>query len=188
MDTKITSDEAILKLKEGNARYLTLNKNNSDVSDTKRKETSKNGQHPYAIIIGCSDSRAIPEVIFDAGIGDLFVIRVAGNVIDSHQLGSIEYAVEHLGVNLVVVLGHSNCGAVDAAMHHIKDGHIRFILKEIKDAIGKEKDPLEACKKNVLHSIKRITDDIDMQKIIEKYNVKVTGAVYHIDSGIVEFE
>lgn len=188
MVKQISAKEALQKLKDGNRRYLSQNHSGGDVSAEIRKETALNGQRPYAIIIGCSDSRAIPEIIFDAGIGDLFVIRVAGNVIDSHQLGSIEYAVEHLGVSLVLVLGHDNCGAVNAAMHHSPDGHIKFITDEILEAIGAEQSALSACRKNVAHSIKRICDDEDMRQLIKEYNVTVIGAVYRLESGVVEFE
>ena len=94
----MTADEAIEKLKSGNMRYLLMNSNSGNVSAALRKFTYEHGQHPHAIIVTCSDSRVIPETIFSAGLGELFVIRVAGNVIDDHQLGSIEYAAGHLGV------------------------------------------------------------------------------------------
>ena len=112
----LTADEALERLREGNARYLGASQAQGDVSPELRQSTFCEGQHPYAIVLACSDSRVIPEAIFSAGIGDLFVIRVAGNVVDKHQLGSIEYAEDHLGCSLVVVLGHTGCGAVDAAM------------------------------------------------------------------------
>lgn len=99
---------------------------------------------------------------------------------------AVSNAVEHLGVNLVLVLGHDHCGAVDAAMHHSPDGHIQFITSEISEAIGTEQDALQACKKNVMHSIRQIRDDRDMQKLIQKCNVTVAGAIYHLESGIVE--
>ena len=102
--------EPIEKLNSGNRHYL-LTSDKSLLEDT-----AKNGQHPYAIVICCSDSRVIPEQIFSASVGDLFVIRVAGNVLDNHQLGSIEYAAAHLGCGLIVMLGHTHCGAVDAAL------------------------------------------------------------------------
>ena len=101
-------------------------------------DTLKNGHHPYAIFMCCSDSRQIPEAIFSAGIGELFVIRVAGNVVDSHQLGSIEYAADHLDCKLVVVLGHNHCGAVEAAIKHDPDGHIYYISDVIMEAINEE--------------------------------------------------
>ena len=121
---RITADEAKKRLENGNIEYVNTNKSVCDTSLEQLKKFSENGQQPYAIIITCSDSRVVPELIFSAGIGDLFVIRVAGNVIDSHQLGSIEYAAEHLGTGLIVVLGHDHCGAVDAAMNHEPDGYI----------------------------------------------------------------
>ena len=115
-NSNVSAAEAIQKLKEGNARYLDASSNPGDISKLIRKKTCEEGQSPYAIVVTCSDSRVIPESIFSAGIGELFVIRVAGNVIDNHQLGSIEYAADHLGTNLVVVLGHTHCGAVGAAI------------------------------------------------------------------------
>ena len=114
----ISANEAINRLKEGNKKYLTEKTGSGDISPAVRLRTFQNGQQPYAIVIACSDSRVIPESIFCAGIGELFTIRLAGNVIDDHQLGSIEYAVEHLGTNLVVVLGHTGCGAVDARIRY----------------------------------------------------------------------
>ena len=101
--TNLSASEALEKLKEGNQRYLSSGTNSGDVSPQIREKTGKEGQTPYAIVITCSDSRVIPESIFSAGIGEVFVIRVAGNVIAGHQLGSIEYAADHLGSNLVVV-------------------------------------------------------------------------------------
>ena len=118
---RIKADEAKEILIKGNNEYVCSERYSCDTSDGHIKKFSENGQQPYAIIITCSDSRVVPELIFSAGIGDLFVIRVAGNVIDSHQLGSIEYAAEHLGTGLIVVLGHDKCGAVDAAMNHEPD-------------------------------------------------------------------
>ena len=128
----ISAELAVKKLVEGNKLFLKSKSGTGDISPEKRKDTAENGQHPYAIIITCSDSRVIPESIFNAGIGDLFVIRVAGNVMDDHQLGSVEYAAHHLGVKLIVVLGHDHCGAVDAAVNHDPDGYIKFITDEIK--------------------------------------------------------
>ena len=145
------------------------------------------GQQPYAIIITCSDSRVIPECVFSAGIGELFVIRVAGNVIDDHQLGSIEYAVEHLGTNLVVMMGHTGCGAVEAAIHHDPSGFIKYITDGIRNAIGEETDPYRATCLNVEHSIKQISDALDIDHLRHGKDPAVIGAVYHIDSGEVEF-
>ena len=140
----MTADKALKKLEEGNAKYLNAETSRGNISRMLRKYTHENGQHPYAIIITCSDSRVIPESIFSAGLGDLFVIRVAGNVIDDHQLGSIEYAADHLGSPLIVVLGHTFCGAVDAAINHDPQGYIKYITDEIKLAIGDETDDFKA--------------------------------------------
>ena len=134
-----TAADAIYKLAAGNLKYLNAENGSGDISRRVRLSTWAKGQSPYAIIVTCSDSRVIPENIFSAGIGELFVIRLAGNVIDDHQLGSIEYAAGHLGCRLVVVLGHTHCGAVDAAIHHEPSGYIKFITDEIKKAIGDEK-------------------------------------------------
>lgn len=178
--------EAMEKLKDGNQRYLDAASNPGDISSRIRKKTCEEGQSPYAVVITCSDSRVIPESIFSAGIGELFVIRVAGNVMDHHQLGSIEYAVEHLGSKLVVVLGHSHCGAVGAAMGSEPSGYVKFITDEIRKAIGGEKDELRASCLNVENSVSVIKDSLKYQGVGES-DVKVCGAMYHIDSGKVEF-
>lgn len=184
---RITAEEAKSRLLSGNRKYIETNKLTCDVSPETLRYFSENGQKPYAIIITCSDSRVVPEMIFSAGIGDLFVIRVAGNVIDSHQLGSIEYAAEHLGTGLIVVLGHDHCGAVDAAINHEPDGYIKFITDEIIKAIGNEKNEFKACCLNVKHSCDIIEHSFQIQKDEKKYGLRVLGAIYHLDSGEVEF-
>ena len=179
---KCSAEEALKKLKDGNERYLATEKSEGDVSLAIRQKTYAEGQTPYAIVVTCSDSRVIPESIFSAGIGDIFVIRVAGNVIDKHQLGSIEYAADHLGSRLVVVMGHTNCGAVGAAMGSAPEGFVKFITDEIKKAIGEETDNYKACCLNVRNSVKAIEDSLEI-----KDGLQVCGAVYHIDDGRVEF-
>ena len=175
------------KLKAGNAEYAENGRYTGNVCPALRLKTAKEGQHPYAIVIACSDSREIPETIFNVGIGELFVIRVAGNVLDNHQLGSIEYAVEHLGTNLVVVLGHTRCGAVDAAIHHDPSGFIKYITDEIRLAIGDETDPYRASCLNVAHSVKQISHALDIDHLRHGKDPAVIGAMYHIDDGHVEF-
>lgn len=179
-----TADEALEKLKSGNKRYLSAEKNEGDISPALREQTCAEGQSPYAVIITCSDSRVIPESIFSAGIGELFVIRVAGNVIDNHQLGSIEYAVDHLGCRLIVVMGHDHCGAVGAAIGHEPEGYVKSITDEIKKAIGEETDGYKASCLNVLHSVKKIRECL---AIDDKSNLCVCGALYHLEDGRVEF-
>ena len=182
----ISSSEALKKLKEGNALYVSRDTFQADVSSSVLEHFAKNGQEPYAIIISCSDSRVIPERIFHAAIGDLFTIRVAGNVIDDHQLGSIEYAAGHLGTKLVLVLGHTGCGAVHAAIAHDPSGFIKYITDEIKQAIGKEKDDYKAAVLNVEQSIRVIESSLEIQKD-ESEGLQVVGAIYRIEDGTVEF-
>ncbi len=180
----LSAAEAMTKLKEGNARYLDATSNPGDVSVQLRKKTCDEGQTPYAIVITCSDSRVIPESIFSAGIGELFVIRVAGNVMDHHQLGSVEYAADHLGSNLVVVLGHTHCGAVGATITSNPSGFVKYITDEIRKAIGDEKDELTACRLNVERSVSVIKEQLNLT---DESSLKVCGAIYHIDTGSVEF-
>ena len=182
----VTAEEAIELLKEGNEKYISTDVFQADISSTVLEHFAKNGQEPYAIIISCSDSRVIPERIFHAAIGDLFTIRVAGNVIDDHQLGSIEYAAGHLGTKLILVLGHTCCGAVTAAIHHDPDGYIKFITDEIKRAIGDETDDYKAAVLNVEQSIRIIESSLEIQKD-EENGLKVAGAIYRIEDGKVIF-
>ena len=180
------ASEALQKLKDGNAAYLEALTCPGNVSPALRKQLLEEGQNPYAIVVTCSDSRVVPEAVFSAGLGDLFVIRVAGNVIDSHQLGSIEYAAGHLGSNLVVVLGHDHCGAVDAAMNHDPEGYIKYITDDIVEAIGNETDEYTACCLNAKHSVSVIESSLEIQHD-EELGLRVVPALYHLEDGRVEF-
>ena len=182
----ISAEEAIKRLKEGNAQYVSTDTFEADISSTLLEHFANNGQKPYAIVVGCSDSRVIPERIFHAAMGDLFTIRVAGNVIDDHQLGSIEYAAGHLGTNLIVVLGHTQCGAVTAAIKHDPSGFIKYITDEIKQAIGDEQDDYKAAVLNVKQSVSIIESSLEIQKD-EEQGLRVIGAIYRIEDGIIEF-
>lgn len=183
----ISAEEAKRRLIEGNERYLGAARSDADISPELRKETADNGQNPYAIVITCSDSRVIPESIFSAGIGELFVIRVAGNVLDDHQLGSIEYAADHLGTKLIVLLGHTRCGAVGAAIEGHTGGFIESILKDIQLAIGGEKDDFKASCLNVKHGVETIRHELEIHPIHDPNGLKVEGAIYHVEDGRVEF-
>ena len=158
----LTADEALEKLKSGNQIYMNSRTGSGDISPEKRLDT------------------------FSAGIGELFVIRVAGNVMDDHQLGSVEYAASHLGVKLIVVMGHNHCGAVDAAINHDPDGYIKFITDEIRLAIGGETDEEEACRLNVRHSIAVIESSLAIHEE-EEHGLKVIGALYRLEDGKVEY-
>ena len=167
------------RLIAGNNKYIeTANK-------ARLKDTAENGQHPYAIVVCCSDSRVIPEQIFDASVGDLFVIRVAGNVLDMHQLGSIEYAAGHLDCDHIIVLGHTSCGAVTAALTGGGDGFIKYITDDILEAIGEERDPYKACCLNVEHAMARLKHEFDEHPEIG--GVVIEGAVYDIATGEVNW-
>ncbi len=183
----ISAAEAKKRLIDGNNQYLDAKAGGGDISPERRRDTAENGQHPYAIIITCSDSRVIPESIFSAGIGELFVIRVAGNVLDDHQLGSIEYAADHLGTKLIVLLGHTRCGAVDAAIEGHTGGFIESILKDIQLAIGDEKDDFKASCLNVKHGVETIRHELEIHPIHDPKGLEVAGAIYHIEDGRVEF-
>ncbi|MCR5774226.1 MAG: carbonic anhydrase [Lachnospiraceae bacterium] len=141
----MSENKIIQKLRDGNRKYLTAKVNDGDISESIRKDTADNGQHPYAVVVACSDSRVVPEDIFMTGIGELFTIRVAGNVITETQMGSIEYAVDHLGCEAVVILGHTNCGAVGAALEGDGEGAVKSLTDYIHIAIGGEKDYEKAC-------------------------------------------
>lgn len=186
VEIKVRPEEAMSLLIKGNEKYVNALSGIGDVSPQARERTLTGGQHPYAIIISCADSRVIPEAIFSAGIGDLFVIRVAGNVIDNHQLGSIEYAAGHLGAGLVVVLGHNHCGAVDAAMNHNPEGYIKFITDEIVKAVGDEQNEYRACCLNALNSKALIESSLEIRED-EKQGLKVVAAMYHLETGAVDF-
>lgn len=187
LNEPMNAAQALARLERGNRVYLRANHSTVDISPEVRFHSALNGQAPYAVIVTCSDSRVIPENIFSAGIGELFVIRVAGNVIAENQLGSIEYATRHLGTRLVVVLGHTHCGAVDAAMGDDEEGpYIGSLVKEIREAIGDEKDDYQASILNVRHSVQKIRDALKIPASPEPDEVHVVGAICHLEDGKVE--
>ena len=171
------------RLMRGNLRWQEAGADTAD----KRRETAQNGQRPYAIVIACSDSRVIPEQIFDAGLGELFVVRVAGNVLDRHQLGSIEYAAGHLGCRTIVLLGHTRCGAVSAALSGGGDGFIKTITDEILLAVGEERDALRACERNVEHGVAMLQKEFGEHPEIAADDLEILGAVYDVESGAVRW-
>ena len=186
--------EAISKLKEGNGRYTSGNLQHPGQTTERRGELTKS-QHPFAIILGCSDSRVPPEIVFDQGLGDLFIIRVAGNVINDEGLGSIEYGVHILGARLIVVLGHQSCGAVDAAMKTIAakgkaPGHIQSLVAAIKPVVNSTpKGDLETMTKaNVKHVVDALRSSTPILKArVDSGEVQVIGGYYTLDTGAVTF-
>ena len=188
----ITPDQLWNELVSGNKRYV-ANRADHPHQDPASRATLTKGQHPGVVILGCSDSRVAPELVFDQGLGDLFVIRNAGNIPDNHVLGSIEYAVEHLGSKLVVVLGHSRCGAVTAAVEHGgREGHVQSVVKSIEPALKSCKnapgDKVEnAVRANVVHVVKEIENSRPiLARLVKDGKVKVVGARYDLDSGLVD--
>lgn len=190
----ITADQALEKLKDGNARFVSGDVEHPNQSAERRAEVVS-GQHPFAIIVGCSDSRVPPEIIFDQGIGDIFVVRTAGQVMDDAALGSIEYGAEHLGVPLVVVLGHDSCGAVAATIEGGEaPGHIASLVEAIQPAVDEAKK--EASEEELLNAsidinIKNVVDQLEtsepiLSELVKKGELTVVGARYHLDSGEVE--
>lgn len=178
--TNLSASEALERLRRGNEAYLTAHANPGDISPELREKTCREGQQPYAIVVACSDSRVMPESIFSAGLGELFVIRVAGNVMDAHQLGSVAYAAEHLGCRLAVVLGHTCCGAVHAAIFDEPEGYVKTITDEIRRAIGGEREETAACRRNIDRSAGRI-------RAMGLNGLTVARALYHTATGRVEF-
>ena len=186
--------EAISKLKEGNGRYTSGNVQHPGQTTERRTELAKT-QHPFAAIVSCSDSRVPPEIVFDQGLGDLFVVRVAGNVINDEGLGSIEYTVDHLGTRLILVLGHQRCGAVDAAKQTIAakgkaPGHIQSLVTAIKPAVeATAKDDLEttikANVKNVVQALRSSTPILKAE--VDSGKIQVVGGYYSLDTGAVTF-
>ena len=186
--------EAISKLKEGNGRYTSGNLQHPGQTTERRTELTKT-QHPFATIVSCSDSRVPPEIVFDQGLGDLFIIRVAGNVINDEGLGSIEYSVDHLGTRLILVLGHQSCGAVKAAKETIAakgkaPGHIESLVRAIKPAVESTVNgDLDATiKANVKHVVDTLRSSAPVLKAkVDSGQIQVIGGYYSLDTGAVSF-
>ena len=195
----MTADQALANLQQGNLRFVAGKQEHPRQDFTRRDITATKGQHPFATILSCSDSRVPPEVLFDQGVGDIFVVRVAGNVANVDEAGSIEYAVDHLGTSLLVVLGHTNCGAVTAAVQGAEvHGNVTALIKSIIPAVvrAKTKDPeasgetlLNECiKSNVWQAIEDLfrTSAIVTAKAKDG-KIKVVGAVYDVATGRVNW-
>jgi carbonic anhydrase len=195
---EVTAEQALQKLMDGNARFISgdaLHPNQS----AERRAGVVSGQHPFAIIVGCSDSRVPPEIIFDQGIGDIFVIRTAGQVMDDAALASIEYGAEHLGVPLVVVLGHDSCGAVKATVEGGEaPGHIGYLVEAISPAVDEaaEQAANGASEEELLDAaidinVENIVDQLEtsepiLSELVKEGRLTIVGARYHLDSGEVE--
>lgn len=189
---KISAEEALTLLMDGNERFVKGTLKHPHLDEVRRNMLT-DGQAPFAIVVTCADSRVVPDILFDQGLGDLFVIRVAGNVAKDKVLGSIEYAIEHLGTKLVFVLGHESCGAVTAAIEpSVNEGHIDKILEIIRPAVHmarhQEGDILEnSIKNNALMVKENISDSLPIiNKAVKEKGVKVVAGYYKLADGSVE--
>lgn len=194
-EVHLKAGDSLKILKAGNARFVESKLIHPNQSLERRNELVA-GQAPKAVVISCSDSRVPPELVFDQGLGDLFVVRVAGNILNNENIGSVEYAVEHTGAPLVVVLGHKKCGAVAAA---VKGGDIPGHIKSITDAIepavreakktaGKGDVAEKAAHINVENVVRALkTSQPILAEELKEGDVKIVGAYYDLDSGKVEW-
>jgi carbonic anhydrase len=200
----ISAQEALNRLREGNQRFannvLSLN---TLTSQTRRRELAE-GQAPFAIILGCSDSRVPAEIVFDQGLGDLFVIRVAGNIIAPSLVGSVEFAAEHFGTRLVVVLGHSRCGAVLATVEELQrpsaeqSENLRSIVDRIRPSVETllatelrhQPEALveQAVRANIRVSVNHLRNgSVLLERLLQRDNLLVVGAEYSLETGVVDF-
>jgi carbonic anhydrase len=186
----IDAEAALKKLQAGNARFVSKPEGSSKATAKARKATSKS-PHPFAVVVACSDSRTSPESVFDQNIGDLFVLRTPGNLVDDHALGSIEYAAEHQGAKLIVVLGLKHCPFVEAAVAGpTAPGHLGSIIREIRPAVrAVRKDAGDVLENAVYENVYRTADKISRRANFGEMasSIRIVRAVYDPDSGKVEF-
>jgi carbonic anhydrase len=196
----ITPAKALEILKEGNQRFM----NNLKVSRNllQQANETRDGQWPFAVILSCIDSRTSAELIFDQGLGDVFSIRIAGNIVNTDIIGSLEFACKVAGSKLIVVLGHTSCGAIKGACDHVEMGNLTELLSKIQPAIYAEKETKQAEKRtsknkdfvesvanlNVKNSVKVIINrSYILEQMIEKGEIAIIGGKHHLDTGMVEF-
>jgi len=200
----LSAREALERLREGNRRFVSgVRSRDTLASETRRKELAA-GQEPFAIILGCSDSRVPAEIVFDQGLGDLFVIRVAGNIVASSQVGSVEFAAARFGTRLVVVLGHSQCGAILATLEQLQQptDHQSRNLRSIVDRVRPSVEGLlatelrhdpgalvrQAIKANIRVSANHLRHGSEvLEQLIQQEGLFVVGAEYSLESGVVDF-
>ena len=199
----IAASEALDRLVAGNRRFVAEVRSHGSQSQTRRLEVAEE-QEPFAIILGCSDSRVPAEIVFDQGLGDLFVIRVAGNIVAPSQIGSVEFAAERYGVRLVVVLGHSRCGAVLATLEELQrptenqSRNLRSIVDRVRPSVEAllatelrhDPDALvrDAVRANVRVSASQLRHGSDvLEQLIQKEGLVVVGAEYSLETGVVDF-
>ncbi|MEP7246550.1 MAG: carbonic anhydrase [Gammaproteobacteria bacterium] len=200
----ISAQDALARLREGNSRFVAeVQSRETLASQTRRRELAM-GQSPFAIILGCSDSRVPAEIVFDQGLGDLFVIRVAGNIVAPSQVGSVEFAAERYGTRLVVVVGHSQCGAILATVEELQrrteeqSPNLRSIVDFIRPSVqallatdlAHDHDALvqEAVRANIRLSVDHLRHGSEvLEQLIQKNGLMVVGAEYSLETGVVKF-
>ncbi|MCB8925425.1 MAG: carbonic anhydrase [Ardenticatenaceae bacterium] len=200
----LNAAEALQRLQEGNGRFTTDNQSRSLLTTQAQRSELVHGQAPFAIILGCSDSRVPAELIFDQGLGDLFVIRVAGNIVAPSHIGSVEYAAEMFGTRLVVVMGHSSCGAVLATLDELerdsesRSPNLRAIVDYIRPSVAQlletdlrhDRDALvhHAVRANVRASVNHLRHGSKiLEQLIQNDGLRVVGAEYSLETGVVDF-
>jgi carbonic anhydrase len=190
---KMTPDEALKLLKEGNQRFVESQHSKRNLLD--QVQQTSTGQFPFAVILGCIDSRVPPEVVFDLGIGDVFSIRIAGNFVNEDILGSMEFAAKVVGSKQILVMGHTSCGAVQGALDDVELGHLTGLVSKIKPAIAAVRnDPVsdvtvdDVAEANVKMTIEQIKKKSPILKeMIENQEIGISGAMYDVASGKVSF-
>jgi carbonic anhydrase len=200
----ISAREALERLREGNRRFVSGAQSRDHLASQMRRNELVAGQAPFAVILGCSDSRVPVEIVFDQDLGDLFVIRVAGNIVASSQIGSVEFAAERFGTRLVVVLGHSQCGAVLATVEELRrptnsqSPNLRSIVYRIRPAVEEllatelrhDPDALvrQAVRANVRASVNHLRHGSEvLEQLIQRQGLLVVGAQYSLETGAVDF-
>ena len=187
----MSAGDALKLLLEGNQRFIDGKLEHPNQTVARRGEVAK-GQHPFAAVLACSDSRTPPEIIFDRGLGDLFVVRVAGNVADQVVIESLDYSVKHLGVRVVMILGHNRCGAVTAAVvGHEEEGDVGPMLTELRPAVAASKgmagDPVEnAVRENVKLVRKNLATSEELSAMVNSGELKIVAGIYDLDTGKIE--
>ena len=198
--TYLSPKDALDLLEQGNKRFIENKHQDKNLSEM--REALKNNQQPFAAILGCSDSRVAPELIFDQTLGDIFSVRLAGNVACRKAIGSLDYSCTYLGSKIIVVMGHSNCGAVKAACDNFEEGNITEIIKLLRPAVSEEITTLDpernsknsqfvanVCFLNVKKQIQNIINQSDiLRDLLDKKQICIIGAVYNFASGQVEFD
>lgn len=200
----LTAGDALKRLQDGNRRFVANESTAATLLDPARRAALIAGQEPFAIILGCSDSRVPAELIFDQGLGDLFVIRVAGNIVAPSQVGSVEFAASRFGTKLVVVLGHTQCGAVIATYEALTSqaqaatSNLRSIVERVRPAVetvlaaGGEQDADAIIRQATRANVRAAVDHLKhgsalLERLVQTAGLRIVGAEYSLESGLVEF-